>query len=188
MFFHPSVGVVNQEVKLAGLLLLDPLEQLLHLDNDHPWFLSWFSWKWFFPPLHLRRGPFELSLQYLPLPVVVDGVSVLQWTWGHGESPLGTWGHGDMGTWGQCYTLIALHNGQSSSLARAHVWQLDNVKKGVTLWHGDMGTWVYLDLLGTVLQVGEGPPSDINCCSSSSKLQRDPWNVSATVSIRINCM
>ena len=31
---NPSVGIVDQEVKLASLLLLDPLEQLLHLDND----------------------------------------------------------------------------------------------------------------------------------------------------------
>merc|ERR1719458_636009 len=28
---HTGVGVVDQEVELAGLLLLDPLEQLLHL-------------------------------------------------------------------------------------------------------------------------------------------------------------
>ena len=32
---NPSVGIVDQEVKLAGLLLLDPLEQLLHLDDNH---------------------------------------------------------------------------------------------------------------------------------------------------------
>ena len=32
---NPSVGIVDQEVELAGLLLLDPLEQLLHLDDDH---------------------------------------------------------------------------------------------------------------------------------------------------------
>ena len=35
MFSHPSVGIVDQEVKLASLLLLDPLEQLLHLDDGH---------------------------------------------------------------------------------------------------------------------------------------------------------
>merc|ERR550519_2947943 len=76
---HSSIGVVDQEVKLAGLLLLDPLEQLLHL----------------------------------------------------------------------CiYGVVHLNCHRSTSPC--------------------------LDLLGTVLQVGEGPPSNINCCSSSSKLQRDP--------------
>ena len=32
---NPSVGVVDQEVKLARLLLLDPLEQLLHLHDGY---------------------------------------------------------------------------------------------------------------------------------------------------------
>ena len=92
-----------------------------------------------FPPLHLQRGPFELSLQSLPLPVVVDGVSVWQWTWGHGESPfngigdLGTRWHGDSVTpWSPC------------TMDNPPVWQgslCDNwtMFEGVTLWHGDMG-------------------------------------------------
>ena len=31
---NPSVSVVDQKIKLARLLLLDPLEQLLHLHDD----------------------------------------------------------------------------------------------------------------------------------------------------------